>query len=84
MMMAMNPIQVNKKEYAELHAKCMAAVRAFCRAAGGTCESLGKCSTESLSDKDRDMLRLALKREQEAFARYSDIRDRLYSRLGVG
>jgi hypothetical protein len=49
MMMAMDPTQLNQKEYAELHTKCMAAVRAFCRAATDTCERLGKCSPESFS-----------------------------------
>ena len=83
MMLAMNPA-LNQKEYAELHAKCMSAVRAFCRAASETCERLGKCSPESLSSKDRELLRRVHKREQEAFAKYCDIRDRLYSRLGAG
>ena len=79
----MNPTQVTKKEYSELHAKCMASIRAYCRASSDLCETLGKCSPELMSEKNRKALIQAISQEEKALAKYVDIRDRLLFRLGV-
>ena len=79
----MNPTQVTKKEYSELHAKCMASLRAYCRAASSLCEALGKYSPESMSHENRKALIQVKRQEEEALAKYLDIRDRLLFRLDV-
>ena len=79
----MNPTQMTQKDYSELHAKCKASVRAYCRAASNLCETLGKYSPGSMPVEDCKALIQVTRQEEKARAKYVDIRDRLLSRLGV-
>jgi len=75
---------MNPKQFAELHAKCWETLKHYVHEADRMCELFGHCLPEPSSIQIRSDIAEQRIRENNAHARYSEIRRQLFEAARIG